>query len=1132
MRFDMEKIEQTLLALKGCIVEGETPVEGVLFREGAADRFPKEWERPIDRYRPFGREEVWSGRDVYAVFRLAVRVPEVFAGKVTRLLVTTGREDRWEATNPQFIVWDRAGFKQGLDVNHREIYVTPDRGAKSDGSMGVGMVHRVGQTACGIECGETYELLLEGWSGLESASCCFRVDMQAVNPLVEALYYDLSVAKEAVFGPEQAALDKEEMTAALLAAADLLDLRDLVSGGFYDSVARCRKYLETEFFGRFAGNPVTVHCIGHGHIDVAWQWRTAHSRRKAARTFGTAIDFMGRYPGYRFFASQPQLYKYIKEDYPELYAEIKRLTREGRFEQEGAMWLEADCNLIGGESMVRQLIHGKRFMMEEFGADSHILWLPDVFGYSAAMPQILKLAGVDCFVTSKISWNEYNRIPHDVFMWQGIDGSRVLTYFLTTPDKAGMEGGPHYATYSAKIRPEAIVGTWDRFQDKGVGHDVLCAYGYGDGGGGPTKDDMEYAMRLQGGLPGVPQVKQAGLGEFLARLSDNIAEAKAPLAKWQGELYLEFHRGTYTSVARIKRYNRMAENALRTLEFALAARALLSGMPCDRSDEVYGMWEAVLENQFHDILPGSSIREVYEDAFARYEWVLDRAKSMTEEALAKATGMGQGDAGGAVTGGAAPGGTAIATGEIGEPWEVTASGPKAVDVVAVWNFLAFDRDDVVVLDGCQGAGADGVPWAMESTSAADADGGACHTQKTWDGRWIAYAKGIPSMGYRAFYRRQITMKESDAHSVGNVCRSGADVSHGTGVSPMGEHCMQISTSCMENAFFRIEFDANMEISSLWDKREDRQLLLDGARGNALTAYEDRPRAYDAWELTVYYRDKAYPVRDVQEARVIETGPVRGGIQVQRSFMSSTVTQRIFAYSDIQRIDFETEVDWKESHMVLKANFPVDVLADEATFDIQMGNLKRPTHSNTSWDFAKFEVCGHKWADVSEGGYGVALLNDCKYGYRAKDGSLELTLLKSATFPFAGADKELHRFTYALYPHVGDFAAGGVHGQAARLNCPLYVAGEGGSASMSFVRISAGNIYLEAVKPAYDGDGVVLRLYEFENRRTRGTLSVIRDVVGAWECDLLENNLRELPWDGKDIRVEFRPYEVKTVRVQV
>ncbi|MGN0994928.1 MAG: alpha-mannosidase, partial [Butyricicoccus sp.] len=489
-------------------------------------------------------------------------------------------------------------------------------------------------TECAAE-NDSFELVIEGWSGLDPLRCTFLAEAVSIDRDTEAVYYDVLTARDAIFWEKQTSAQRTGMLNALLHAINLIDFRQPQSEAYQQSMRAAHAWLQKELFEAYqGGNGTSVMCTGHAHIDVAWRWCLHHSRKKAARSFSTALDLFEQYPDYHFSSSQPQLYQFIKEDYPDLYEKIKRYAAEGRFEPEGALWVESDCNLISGESFARQLIYGKRFFREEFGVESKVVWLPDVFGYNAAMPQIMRKAHVPYFITSKISWNDTNRMPHDTFYWEGIDGSRVLTYLHTMPPE---QGDPEhadqdfYATYNGQIMPYTVGNTYEKYKDKAINSHLLASFGHGDGGGGATRRDLEYAKRMKAGLPNLPQVKLDKIRPFMEELEENIKGK--PVPTWCGELYLEYHRGTYTSMAQIKMLNRRTEFAMHNLEFIAALAALKRGTAYPHA-EIDAIWPKLLKNQFHDILPGSSIEAVYVTAVQEYEDMLSRIGALTAPRVA------------------------------------------------------------------------------------------------------------------------------------------------------------------------------------------------------------------------------------------------------------------------------------------------------------------------------------------------------------------------------------------------------------------------------------------------------------------------------------------------------------------
>ena len=767
-------------------------------------------------------------------------------------------------------------------------------------------------------------------------------------------------------------------------------------------------------------------------------------------------------------SSQPQLYKYVKKNAPDVYEQIKERVKEGRWEPDGGMFVEADCNIASGEALVRQFVHGQRFFKEEFGVDNEILWLPDVFGYSAALPQILQKCGIPYFMTTKISWNEFNKMPYDTFEWEGIDGSRVLTHFVPTRDynKAAVEGGTeteHFTTYNGYINPSQMKGAWARYSQKYLNEEVLCSFGFGDGGGGPTKDMLENQRRLAKGLPGMPRTKMSTAKEFFHVLDKHVTDKKY-LPTWVGELYLEYHRGTYTSMARNKKFNRKAEFAYQNEEMYATLDAQTAGGAYPEK-ELHEGWEVILRNQFHDILPGSSIKEVYDDSKAEYEGIFAENKALTDATLAH-----------------------------------IAAGVKAPKhSLVVYNPNSAAAYDLVTFTVPEGIGEPAV-YDGETKLAV---------QKTADGTYVFFAAGVPGKGYKTYI-----VKEEAADTTPS---------------------MEVSTEVMENEYFKVEYNEKGQFAKIYDKKADRDILKPGKAGNVIVSYEDRPHNYDAWDVNNYYTEKSWDIDQVSAMEVVENGPVRACVKVERKYLDSTITQFIYLYHDIPRIDIKNVIDWKEHQIFVKDYFPIDVHTNEATFDIQYGNVKRDTHDNTSWDFAKFEVCHHKWMDVSEDGYGVSMLNDCKYGVGVRNGVIGMSMLKSAIHPNPEADKELHEFTYSIYPHQGGWREAGTVKQAYQINNPLtysWKENEGGTLAPEYSLVSSDkdNAVIEVVKKAEDSDAVIVRLYECYNRRTPVTLIFGKELTSVVECNMMEEGADPVEFTGNQATFEMKPYEIKTLKV--
>lgn len=988
----------------------------------------------------FDTSREWGGHRQYYWFVTEIAIPDFLDGKCVTYNLTTGREGNWDAVNPQFSAYVNGKIVQGLDVNHRSFILTEEAHA-----------------------GEKFRIALSAFTGDQNFRIALKSELAALDRKLEKLYYDIAVPFDvAVLIPET---DKTHLDIihALNETVNLLDLRVPFSQDFYDSIDRAEEYLTAEFYGKRCGESrEEVWCVGHTHIDVAWLWTLSVTRDKAFRSFSTVLNLMKEYPEYIFMSSQPQLYKYVKEQSPELFDEIRQRAKEGRWEPEGSLFLESDCNLTSGESLVRQILFGKRFFQDEFGVDCKIVWLPDAFGFSGALPQIMQKSGIPYFMTTKISWNDTDKFPYDVFKWRGIDGSEVLTSMIPASD---FQSSNFFTTYNGTVNASQVMGSWKRYQQKDLNNKVLLSYGFGDGGGGPTKEMLEHQRRLAKGIPGCPKTVMTTAGNYFETLEKEVGKQKY-LPTWSGELYLEFHRGTYTSMARNKKFNRKSEFMNQNAELYSYLDQLLTGAPYPQKD-INDSWEVLLRNQFHDILPGSAIQEVYEDSKSEYEGIISRGTKLITDKL-----------------------SAIAS-TIGTDGES----------VVVFNPLGFSCTDVVTFD---------VPAGIRHPVIYDGDRQlAC--QKTTEGKAIFLAEGVPSKGYKTFEIRE-----------GDSCETEGDT---------------ISASGFSNRFFEAKLDEKAQFVSLYDKRAHRQVIKQGEKANVLTAYEDKPFDFDAWNVEMYYHEKHWPVDDLQSVEVVENGPVRSCIQITRKFLHSTIVQSVYVYHDLPKIDVQNSIDWKESQILLRASFPADIHAEEATYDIQFGNLKRPTHFNTSWDAAQFEVCAHKWVDLSEDDYGVSLLNDCKYGYDVHDGQISISMLKSAVYPNPEADKEHHEFVYSLVPHSGGWREADIVQAAYTLNNPMTAVVSSASSGTSpkcysFVRCDAENVIIEVVKKAERSENVILRMYECYNRRSSVTVSCGTEILHVDECDLLENTIGDVSPDGYDFSFEIKPYEIKTFQVTI
>lgn len=979
---------------------------------------PREFDTKKDR---------WKGYDKNSWLKTEITVPDSFDNKPLSLLFST-QATGWDATNPQFLVFVNGKATCALDVNHKDVFLTN----------------------C-AKAGETYRIDLQGYTGSTQSELEFTSKIVEISPKVMELYYDLTVPLHITSRLSEQDKRRIELEVAIEKTINAIDLRVPHCDCFYNSIDDALSIVKEEVYNKLSGHEdVIATSVGHTHIDVAWLWTVAQTRQKTVRSFATALKYMEDYPEYIFMSSQPQLYKFVKEHAPALYAQIKENVVQGRWEVEGGMWLEADCNLASGESLIRQFLHGKKFFKDEFGVDSKILWLPDVFGYSAALPQIMKLCGVDYFMTTKMSWNQFNRMPYDTFIWRGIDGSEVFTHMLTT---TGLEAplDTIKTTYNGSLHPSDVIGAWERYQQKEFNNDVLISYGFGDGGGGPTREMIEMGKRLSFGIRGAPKVRFGNSKQYFDNLYERtIGNKKLP--RWVGELYLEYHRGTYTSMARNKRSNRKNELLLQDLEFI---SVLANDMPYPYK-ELHEMWENLLLNQFHDILPGTSIKEVYDVTKIEYTELNNKASTLLHERLP------------------------VAAGVCGD--------------LAVVNTLGFKRDDIVSI-------ADNT----KSEALICNEGNISICQTTHNGGKIAYVSGIPAKGV-------LGLKYAE--------------------KPETDNPIIIDGLNIETPFYKAQFDKNGFIASLFHKESGREVLAGDVLGNELRVYEDRPMRWDNWDIEVYHTEKSWVVNDTVVVKWLEKGPVRATLLVERNFLSSVISQKIHFYADIRRIDFETYVDWKQSQLLLKARFATDIKSPTATYDIQFGNVSRPTHTNTSWDEARFETCAHKWADLSEGGYGVSILNDCKYGHAIHDGVINLSLIKSGTYPYKTTDQEEHWFTYSLLPHTGTWQMGGTAESALCLNTPAYAftiehPSDELPGSYSFINTCSRNINIESIKKAESGDSVIVRMHEYENTRTNAVVTLHRKATKVFETDCLENRIKEVAGNTNEFKVEIKPFEIKT-----
>ncbi|MGW4650471.1 alpha-mannosidase [Kitasatospora sp. NPDC004289] len=838
-------------------------------------------------------------------------------------------------------------------------------------------------------------------SGSEPQYRLARLDLAVFDRTVHELVLDLEVLGELMAELPVEGARRWEILRAVERALDALDLQDVNS-----TAAAARSQLEAVLASPAEPTAHLLSAVGHAHIDSAWLWPLRETVRKVARTTANMTALLEDEPEFVYTMSQAQQYAWIKEHRPEVYARVKKAVAEGRFVPAGGMWVESDTNMPGSEAMARQFVHGKRFFLDEFGIENEEAWLPDTFGFAAGLPQIIKAAGSKWLLTQKISWSQVNKFPHHTFLWEGLDGTRIFTHF------------PPVDTYNCSMLGREIAHAAKNFKDKGRARHSIAPTGWGDGGGGTTREMVGKAARLRD-LEGSPRVRWERPAEFFAK-----AEAEYPAPPvWVGELYLELHRATLTSQARTKQGNRRSEHLLREAELWAATAAVRTGFPYPQQ-ELDRIWKTVLLHQFHDILPGSSIAWVHREAEATYAAVAAELTGIIEGALAALAGEGSAD--------------------------------------LVFNAAPHGRSGVPA-----GAGAVVAPGA--GCSVTERDGG----------------------GFR-----------------------------------------------LANGLLTVEVDGRGLVVSVLDGATGREAVAPGAAANLLQLHPDFPNMWDAWDVDQFYRNTGTDLTMLDSLEVAADSPGLVSVRVRRSFGSSTVAQTLTLAAGARRLDLDTEVDWHETEKFLKAAFPLDLHTERYAAETQFGHLYRPTHTNTSWEAAKFEACNHRFLHLGEPDWGVALVTASTYGHdvtrtvRPEDHgtttTVRVSLLRAPRFPDPHTDQGLHRFHHALAPGatVGDAVREGY-----RINLPERRITGAADGVAPLVTVDQEAVVLSAVKLADDGSGdVVVRLYEAHGTRATARLSTGFPLAGARLCDLLERPTGEAATAGDAVELRLRPFELVTLRL--
>ncbi len=985
-------------------------------------------------YQPFPVGGAWGPPWDTTWFHIRGTVPDEWAGRQVALGFTIGNAGD-TGFGAEALIWRNGQPAQGLSPNHREYVVTRE----ADGGEDVDLYIEAAANPRSPFGTNPWPLLLPEPDGAPLFTLQ-RVDLHLRDPEFDQFWHDFRVLVDLMSELPDDSPHFARICAGLDRACNLLDLPDIG-----DSWRPAQEILVELLSERAAPDVHRVSMVGHAHLDTAWLWPLRETIRKCARTFSTVLELMDRYPEYRFVVSQAQHLAWMQQHYPDLWSRMKERIAEGRLEPTGSMWVESDCNIPSGESLVRQIFYGKKFYRQELGIETNDVWLPDVFGYSAALPQIMRRSGIRWFLTQKLSWNQYNVLPHHSFWWEGIDGSRVFTHF------------PPADTYNGNVTARELRFVVENFKDHDRSTRSLYLFGHGDGGGGPTAEMLESARRLAD-VDGIPRLTIESARTFFTEAE---AEIKDP-AVWAGELYLEYHRGTYTTQAATKLGNRRAEFGLRDSEL-WASLAPAGHYPAAELEE---LWKLLLLHQFHDIIPGSGIHWVYQDTARDHAHILAETSLLTQGALDSVV-------------------DAIDTSGRTHP-------------VVAFNSLSHDRKELVLVDAP--AGTRGV---------LDPSGQLRPIQHHDDGRAIMMVS-VPACGYEVY--DLVTEEPPPAPRATATDRT------------------------LENESLRVELDDTGSLSSVFDKVAGREVLAPGGRGNLFQLFPDYPNFYDAWDIDRFTFDKSVDLDEVESIQAVEVGPLRAGIRVIRRFGHSSISQIIRLDAGSRSIDFDTDVEWHETNRLLKVAFPVDVRSLRATYEIQYGHVERPTHDNTSWDVARFEVCAHKWVDLSEPGYGVALLNDCKYGHDISGNVIRLSLLRASTWPDPEADRGHHQFRYRLLPHAGDLREAGVIDAGYDLNVPVRMVDttpHAGTlaASGSFLSVDADHVVVEAVKQSDRANGaLVIRLYEAWGRRGPVTVQLPWKPVRVARADLLEGQLGELLFEDRAVTFDISPFEIVTLVV--
>ena len=979
----------------------------------------------------------WGGYDKTVWFRKRLNVPEEFAGKRVGLVFDIAEALLYVNGKPY----------QGIDKNHQEVLLSDK-----------------------ARTNQTFFLALEAYSGRKRELSTFNsAQLVVINPTARALFHGLTALHDIEKLLGQSSPETKDIKELIRQTLIFLKYFKPEGEEYPNAIGRAYNFLsrtlEAEYKTSLTG---MIHLVAQSHLDVVWLWRLKETIKKCGRTFSTALRLMEEFPEFNFSQSQAYLYQLTKENYPEVFKEIKQRIIEGRWHAIGSTWVEPDCNIPNGESLVRQVLHGKRFFRQELGVDSDILWLPDTFGYSWALPQIMKKSGIRYFFTTKLTWNDTNAFGHNTFWWRGIDGSKILTHIPAV----GLEGS---------INPKDLKKSWESYKEKETSPHTIQTFGYGDGGGGPTTEQIE-TERIVKTIVGLPPSALSTTSQFFKTIEEQSKEFET----WSDELYLEKHRGTFTTHGWVKKENRECEALLYTTELLAVLGMLLGTKGTSKKypqQQLELAWKKLLLNQFHDIVPGTAIAEVYDDVHKDFSDLKSICEHIHKQSLSGLV-------------------------------EKAGKRKTAKDFrFSIFNSLAWPRSSYVTL---------AIEADEKSFFVSDVEGNPVEYQllgrRKGTTLLLCFLENIPPLSFASLVVTPFAAKS-------------------TPPAPW-----KITNRLVETPRYRVRFDSRGQISSLHDKALRRELIGKGARANHFQAFKDLPKQWDAWDIEAEYSNRPIDLFKFERLRIIESGPLRATIRLElRSDNGSRLTQDIHFYHKSPRIDFATSVTWKEKQTLLKVAFPLNVKTHAATYEIQFGALQRTTKPTDSRQKAKFEVPAQQWVDLSEQKFGVSLLNDCKYGHDAFESTLRLTLLRSPHYPHALepwrlnderlTDQGEHAFTYAIYPHSGDHTVGESLQRARELNQPLVITDGTPSNVPPLITISSPNIIIDSIKKAEDSDDVVIRLHEAYGQTLKTTVTFGLRADAAVECDLLEQEVGALKISKSKLALKFTPFEIKTLRVK-